>query len=114
MFRYIENEKQTYGYFQAKAYVSQRFYSYTVKEQYLLQLDGVDVGILRDDPENWSRSVGGDKPKSTQPTVSSIIDGVTTYQKPVTHTDIYSAHCVSSSIAGAMFEIGFPFQTQAI
>ena len=75
-------------------------------------MDGVDVGILRDKPEKWSRSVGGDK--STQPTVSSIIDGVTTYENPFTHTDIISAHCVLSSIAGAMFEIRFPFQTQAM
>ena len=51
MFQYIENENQTHGYYQAKAYMSQRFYSYTVEEQYLLQLDGVNVGILRDDPK---------------------------------------------------------------
>ena len=91
----------------------QRFYSYTVEEKYLIQLDGADLGILWDEPEKWSRSVGSSD-KSTQPTVSSIIDGVTTYKNPFTHTDINSAYCVSSSIAGAMFEIGFPFHTQAM
>ena len=54
MFQYVENDRQTYGYFQAKAYVCQRFYSYTVEEKYLIQLDGVNVGILREQPEKWS------------------------------------------------------------
>ena len=72
----------------------------------------VNVGKLLKTPREWLRSTGGSN--STQPTVSSIIDGVTTYKNPFTHTDIVSAHCVTSSIAGAMFEMGFPFQIEAM
>ena len=75
-------------------------------------MNGVDLEILRDKPGKWSRSAGGDK--SSQPTGSCIIEGVTTYKNPFIHNDIDTAHCVPSSIAGAMFEIGFPFQTQAM
>ena len=72
----------------------------------------VNFGKLLKTPREWTRSTGGSN--STQPTVSIIIDGVTTYENSFTHTDIVSAHCVTSSIAGAMFEMGFPFQTEAM
>ena len=73
----------------------------------------VNVGKLRNKtPNEWSRLTGGST--GTQPTVSCIIDGVTTYENPFVHTDNDPAHCVTSSIAGAMFEMGFPFQKEAM
>ena len=112
-FRYAVNDNKTWrGYFEARAYILQVFYTCTVKENHLIQLEDVDVAQLIQTPNVWFWSKGGST--GTQPTVSSIIDGVTTYKNPFFHTDFVSAHCVTSSIAGAMFEMGFPFQTEAM
>ena len=92
--------------------MSNFLYLYCRKKNYLIQLDDVDVGILLQTPNKWTQSTGGST--STQPTVSSIIDRVITYKNPFTHIDIIPAHCVTSSIAGAMFEMEFPFKTQAM
>ena len=72
----------------------------------------VNVEKLLKTPNVWTWSTGGSM--GTQPTVSSIIDGVTTYENQFFHTDFVPAHCVTSSIAGAIFEMGFPFQTEAM
>ena len=80
-------------------------YTYTVEEKYLIDLNGVNVDKLGDNPGIWSQSIGGDK--STQPTVSSVSERVTTCSNPFTHNDINVAHYVSSSIASAMFTLGF-------
>ena len=70
----------------------QRFNIYTVEEKYLIQLHGVNVQELCDKPSSCSQSTGGEK--STQPTGSSIIEGVTTCKNTFTHNDIDTAHCV--------------------
>ena len=93
----------------------QIFYTYTVQKNHLIQLEDVDVARLIQTPNVWFWSKGCST--STQPTVSSIIDGVTTNKNPFFHTDVtdvVSAHCVTSLIAGAMFEMGFPFQKEAM
>ena len=43
----VKNDRQTNRYFKVKAYVYQRFYTYTVEEKYLIELNGVDVAKLR-------------------------------------------------------------------
>ena len=92
----------------------QVFYTFTiVKEKYLIEELKVNVGKLRNEtPNEWTRLTGGST--GTQPTVSCIIDGVTTYKNPFVHSDNDPAHCVTSLIAGAMFEMGFPFQKEAM
>ena len=75
-------------------------------------MEDVDVARLIQTPNVWTWSTGGSK--GTQPTVSSSIDGVTTYENPFFHTDFVSAHCVTLLIAGVMLEIGLPFQTEAM
>ena len=92
MFRYVENDQQTNGYFEAKAYVCERFYTYTVEEKYPITLHGVNIVTFRRDEGNWSRSTGGDK--STEQTISSIIEGGTTCRNSFTHNDLNSAHYV--------------------
>ena len=93
----------------------QTFNTYTLKNNYLIEEVKVNVGKLIKTLNVWTWLTGGST--GTQPIVSSIIDGVTTYKNPFFHTDVtdvVSAHCVTSSIAGAMFEMGFPFQKEAM
>ena len=86
----------------------QKICTCTVKEKHLIELNGVNVEKLCDNPGIWSGSTGNDN--STQPTVNRVNEGVTTCKTPFTHNEINTAHCVSSLIASAMFAIRFPFQ----